>query len=49
MADGEILPSNYKIFRRDNRGGGVLVVVSEKIPVHRLESAGRVEMVLLEM
>ena len=43
--DNEILPSGYSIFRKDrgSRGGGILVVVADSIPIKLIPSPSNLE------
>ncbi len=51
IGDSEILPSNYKLYRcdREERGGGVLIAVSDQIPSRQLTLNANSEMVLIEL
>ncbi len=51
VGDGEILPSNYKLYRydRESRGGGVLIAVSNQIASRQLATNTCSEMVLVEL
>ena len=48
---GEVLPSNYAIYRHDRgaRGGGVLLAVSNTIPSRQLSLTSQLDVILVQL
>ena len=51
ILDNEIIPQNYKIYRRDreSRGGGVLIAISEDINAKLVHTHTTVELIHIEL
>ena len=51
VLDGEILPNNYTIYRRDraSRGGGVLLAVNNNLSSRQFSSSDDIESIVVEI
>jgi len=51
ILDGEVLPTNYTIYRRDrvSRGGGVLLAVKHDLPSVQLLLSSEIESITVEI